>query len=264
MNRADLSAANQPIDWSKIHCAGIVGLPPRTVMARLVENRALIHDLDAEIAIEQPQHSGADLLPMVYCGILRTVVDNAMLLAGELDAIFIDIGPGKCDAARYTAQLLARTLPLPIVTCHNLDREAAGYPICRSGLPLLRKLELITAGVKKPSPPAQPPPHQPASAGFWGVPPRDFSLLELFPDTTHLYGWSRCLENKTPADHDLEAIYRPDLPTVFFAQSFCAKTALARALAAAHPNALYLDVDARGGQSARAKIEAFLQLNGAI
>lgn len=57
--------------------------------------------------------------------------------------------------------------------------------------------------------------------------------------------------------------FNPEIPTVFFAQSFCAKTALARFLASRHPHALYLDVDVHTGNSAKAKIEAFLELSGA-
>ncbi len=48
---------------------------------------------------------------------------------------------------------------------------------------------------------------------------------------------------------------------VFFAQSFCAKTALAHHLARLHPRSLFLDCDMTAGNSARAKIEAFLELS---
>ncbi len=70
------------------------------------------------------------------------------------------------------------------------------------------------------------------------------------------------MENKTPADLELESHYNPDLPTVFFAQSFCAKTALAKHLASRHPRALFLDSDISAGSSIRAKIQAFLELSG--
>ena len=50
-----------------------------------------------------------------------------------------------------------------------------------------------------------------------------------------------------------------DLPTVFFAQTFCSKTALAKYLADKY-NGLYIDVDAIPTNSAYAKIEAFLRL----
>ena len=70
------------------------------------------------------------------------------------------------------------------------------------------------------------------------------------------------MENKTPADNIMEAQVNNDIPTVFFAQSFCAKTALARLLARKHPHALYLDIDVNTGSSAKAKIQAFLELSG--
>jgi hypothetical protein len=96
------------------------------------------------------------------------------------------------------------------------------------------------------------------------VPPRDFAILDLFPPTTHVYGWSRCMENKTPADLRLESRVNLAVPTVFFAQSFCAKTALARHLASRHPRGLYVDCDVSASSSVRAKIEAFLELSGAL
>ena len=70
------------------------------------------------------------------------------------------------------------------------------------------------------------------------------------------------MENKTPADHVLELKYNPDVRTVFYAQSLCAKTALARHLALEHPHGLFLDSDVTAGGSAKAKIEAFLELSG--
>ena len=125
---------------------------------------------------------------------------------------------------------------------------------------LTQKFLDIVEGVKSADPrPAILPTCEP-TAGYWGVPPRDFSILSLFPDSTHIYGWTRCMENKTPGAGDLEYHYNPDVPTVFFAQSFCAKTALARHLARLHPQALYLDVDVTAGSSAKAKIQAFLSL----
>jgi hypothetical protein len=127
---------------------------------------------------------------------------------------------------------------------------------------LLQKFERITEGVKIIKKLTDLPATCKPTAGFWGVPPRDFSILDLFPDTTHIYGWTRCMENKTPADHELELHYNPDIPTVFYAQSFCAKTALARHLADKHPLGLYLDSDVTAGGSAKAKIQAFLELSG--
>jgi len=240
---------------------GIIGMPPLALIREANVQGLSILDLD-EPLVKADLESASPYLPKVYCAILRTAVVNALHL--ELDAIYADTGPGKCDCALHTATILADVLKIPVIKTINIDSESFGAPICQSGLPLLAKMQAITAGVKSAAPRLNPPPPCPPTAAFWGVPPRDFSILELFPDTTHIYGWARCMENKTPADHELEAEYNPEVPTVFFAQSFCAKTALARYLAGRHPHALYLDLDAHTTSSARAKIQAFLELSGVM
>jgi hypothetical protein len=237
---------------------GIVGMPPVEVIRFFNEEGAVIHDLDALLTSADMEDSVA-YLPRVYCAILRTVVLNALHL--KLDAIYIDVGPGKCDAAFHVAAVLEEALTIPVIRTINQDHLPFGVPVCQSSLPLLHKLQLITEGVKEARPKLAPPASGTPTAGFWGVPPRDFSILSHFPDTTHVYGWTRCMENKTPADADLEALFNPSVPTVFFAQSFCAKSALARLLAGRHPRALYLDADLHTGNSAKAKIEAFLELS---
>jgi hypothetical protein len=237
---------------------GIVGVPPLAVIRKLQREQHYIHDLD------EPQvRAGIDqsdrFLPRVYCAILRTVMINAVHL--ELDAIYIDVGPGKCDCALHVATVLEDTLSIPVVRTRNEDSNGFGTPLCRTAMDPVKKMTAITRSVQT----AQPSPSLPAcppSAGFWGVPPRDFSLLAPFPAATHFYGWTRCMENKTPADLKLEMHYNLEVPTVFFAQSFCAKNALARHLADLHPKSLYLDCDVTAGSSARAKIEAFLELSG--
>jgi hypothetical protein len=251
---------NGPVLPEGARRVGIAGVPPLAVMAELERRGAEILDLDAML-VDESIECAVTLLPRVYCAVLRTVVVNALHL--DLDLIVIDTGPGKCDAAAHTAAILRDRIRTPIITTRNQDTERQGNPVCVSGLPLVRKMELITESVKSAAPRNRDLAPCRATAGFWGVPPRDFSLLGLFPDSTHVFGWSRCMENKTPADAELEAMYDPTVPTVFFAQSFCAKTALARHLAAAHPRGLYLDVDATATASARAKIEAFLELSGA-
>lgn len=239
--------------------AGIVGVPPLSVMELLAEPEFEIFDLDepqGKIDLE----TASPFLPRVYCGILRTVVANS--LAIQPDIIYIDTGSGKCDCAVHTATVLEDILPnTHIIRTRNHDSADFGIPLCKAEMNLLEKMSAITTSVQNPTPYQQIPPCKP-TAGFWGVPPRDFSLLNLFPDSTHIYGWARCMENKTPDNPDLEIHYNPDIPTVFFAQSFCAKTALARHLASRHPHGLYLDCDVTAGNSAKAKIQAFLELSG--
>lgn len=237
---------------------GIVGVPPREIISTLYENRAEIIDLD-EPQIQVSLEGTAAYLPRVYCAILRTVVVNAIHL--ELDRIYIDVGPGKCDCALHVATLLQDMLPIPVIPTRNQDETGVGYPLCQTRMPLQEKMIAITKNVSSPRPSQKHPPCSPG-AGFWGVPPRDFSILTLFPDTTHIYGWTRCMENKTPANLSLESAINPEVPTVFFAQSFCAKTALAMHLANRHPRGLYVDCDVTAGNSIRAKIEAFFELSG--
>lgn len=238
---------------------GIVGVPPLSIMQTLSSPEIKIFDLDepqgkVDIEIASPY------LPRVYCGILRTVVANSLTIQPE--RIYIDTGAGKCDCAVHTATVLNDSLPdTEIIRTKNQDKYSFGTPLCKTAGNLSKRMSQITASVQSVSP-YQKLPACNATVGFWGVPPRDFSILSLFPNTTHIYGWTRCMENKTPDNLDLEMHYNPNIPTVFFAQTFCAKTALARHLAAKHPHGLYLDCDVTAGNSAKAKIQAFLELSG--
>jgi len=244
---------------SRFRKIGIIGIPPLEVIRAANKHGLVIHDLD-EPLVREDLETASPFLPRVYCAILRTAVVNALHL--ELDAIYVDTGPGKCDCALHTATILAEALPIPVIRTKNTDTAAFGTPLCQARMSLIDRMLAITAGVKSAASYQNPPVPCTPTAGFWGVPPRDFSILGLFPDTTHIHGWARCMENKTPADHALEARFNPEVPTVFFAQSFCAKTALARYLAKKHPHALYLDVDVHATGSARAKVQAFLELSG--
>ena len=237
---------------------GIVGVPPLAVIAELNRRGDVIVDLD-EPQVAAPMDQPATRIPRVYCAILRTVVLNCLHL--RLDRVYIDVGPGKCDGALHVAEVLADMLEVPVIPTRNQDRQPFGTPLCTARMPLMEKFSRITRSVQSAAAHAPLPACTPV-CGFWGVPPRDFSLLAPFPDATHVFGWTRCMENKTPADLDLERQFDPDIPTVFFAQSFCAKSALAQHLAAKHPRALAIDCDVTPGSSTRAKIEAFLELAG--
>ncbi|HBT96753.1 MAG TPA: hypothetical protein DEB25_03475 [Desulfobulbaceae bacterium] len=239
--------------------AAIVGVPPLAVVRQLEAEGAEVVDLDMPMAGVSLERA-ADCLPKVYCAILRTVVANAVSM--QPGRIFIDVGRGKCDGAVHVATILRHILPeVEVIAVENHDREPFGTPRCVTKMPLADKMQAITKSVTTSA--AHPLfATCRATAGFWGVPPRDFSLLEFFPDTTHVFGWARCMENKTPDNSQLEEFFDPEIPTVFFTQSFCAKSALARYLASLHPCALAVDSDVAVGNSGRAKIQAFLELNG--
>ena len=173
---------------------GIVGVPPLAVIKTIESGECALFDLDEPIVRESVE-TASPFLPRVYCAVLRTVVVNSLAL--KPDIIYIDVGPGKCDGAFHTAGVLESLLPgTKIVRTRNQDAADYGVPLCRTRMNLLEKMRAITLSVQSSTPHQELPACTP-DAGFWGAPPRDFSILKLFPDTTHVYGWTRCMENKT-------------------------------------------------------------------
>ena len=238
---------------------GIVGVPPWDMMQAYRKRGAVLVDLDEPLA----DFPVRDIyLPNAYCSILKRVVSNIFSLrgAGRLDLVLASVGKCKCDGMRNIASWLERTTGIPIEKVENNDMRGAGFPVCRSSLPPAKKMELIVNSVFEPLPAGLKLEESKPVCGFWGVPPYDFRILELFPDKTHIYGWSRCMENKTPADIELECSADKDVPTVFFTQSFCQKSAFAFNLAR-ECGGLYVEVDKKLSHSTKAKIEAFLEFN---
>ncbi|MEW6200853.1 MAG: hypothetical protein AB1546_02685 [bacterium] len=238
---------------------GIVGVPPWETMHKCIARGDVLVDLDEPIP-DMPVRNG--YLPTNYCSILKRVVSNIFSLreAGRLDGVIACIGEDKCDGMRHIARWLTTTTDIPIVQVRNDNSKGYGTPISESQLPLGVKMELIVGSVFRTSEPPERPRKTKPVCGFWGVPPYDFDILKLFPDRTHIYGWTRCMENKTPGDFDLECYVPEGLPVVFFVQSFCQKSALAFNLAKKH-NGLFVEVDRHLSRSARAKIEAFIRFN---
>jgi len=239
---------------------GIAGVPDQKVLDTYIKDSSEIIDLDMPLDDVDYFDAVEDYSPKIYCATLRTVFVNALVLKPQI--IIADVGEGKCDGMRFIAEALKELLPdTKIITTRNIKSMPQGNPISVSNLPLKEKMNgivnSIIKDVDKNLQPCKP------TAGFWGVPPRDFSILDLFPDTTHVYGWARCMENKAPDNMEIEMYVDQDVPIVFFAQSFCQKTMLAKYLA--HKcNGLYVDVDSQLDDSTRAKIIAFLTLKDAI
>ena len=237
---------------------GIAGVPSQEILDRYVRDQ--IVDLDMPLDGIDYFDVIEKVSPKIYCATLKTVFVNALTL--NPDVIVADVGEGKCDGMRFIAEILQRLLPkTEIITTCNVSAKPQGNPISVSNLPLKEKINRIVNSVIKDVDrnvaPCKP------TAGFWGVPPRDFSILDLFPNTTYVYGWARCMENKAPDNMEIELYVDEGLPVVFFAQSFCQKTMLAKYLASKY-NGLFVDVDALLDDSTRAKVIAFLTLRGAI
>lgn len=239
---------------------GIAGVPSQDVLDKYIDDPSTVIDLDMPVDGVEYFDPIERYAPKIYCATLRTVFTNALVLKPEI--IIADVGEGKCDGMRFIAEELKELLPNSrIITTRNIGAKPKGNPICTSDLPLREKMNIIVNNVIKDTDirvnQCKP------TAGFWGVPPRDFSILDLFPNTTYIYGWTRCMENKAPDNMEIEMLVDEGIPIVFFAQSFCQKTVLAKYLANKY-GGLFVDVDAQLDDSTKAKIIAFLTLRGAI
>lgn len=198
-----------------------------------------------------------DILPESYCAIIKNIINNAFYYKDTLLIILAPIGKDKCDSGWFAYEIL-KDMGFNIVSSifeeNTYKREVK---ISTSNIPLRKKVELITKNIYEPQ--TIKIEQCKAKFGFWGVPPNDLSILELFPNETHLYGWTRCVEAKSPADIELEMYIDKDVPTVFYSQSFCSKAQIAKYLADKY-NGLYIDIDDNVTNSTKAKIEAFLRL----
>ena len=232
---------------------GYLGCPPRQVMTKVGRAHPYDEFIDLDVSMNAPP---SHLVPDAYCQIVTNIVDNALHLKHDLRLIIAAVGEDKCDGGRFAA-LILKDLGFPIIEVRNTETERKPVTIATSALPLLDKFNRIMDGVRAPKRTRYrwaSPTH-----GFWGVPPHDMRLLELFPDTTHVYGWTRCVEAGVPADLELEMHVDQDAPTVFYAQTFCQKTSLARYLADKY-DGLYIDCDGPLTNSVVAKVQAFIRM----
>jgi len=190
-------------------------------------------------------------------------MDNAIFLKDRIELIIASTGAEKCEGGRYAAFILEK-LDFNVIQSRNDyleytdDPSEIDVPISRSDLPLVEKVEKIMSTVLDDF--AGKLNAVEPTCGLWGVPPHDFEILRMFPDATHVYGWTRCVEAGRPADINLECFVDPGVPTVFYTQSFCAKSQLAKYLAEKH-GGLFIDADGPIGTGVRARIEAFLKLS---
>lgn len=210
--------------------------------------------LDLDINYNQPIQN---ILPETNCKIMKNIIDNCFAYKDQLEIILAPIGKDKCDNAYFTS-LILKDYGFNVVQLNYEGlKERKPTPISFSNLPLREKINLITASIIEPN--TKKFEYCEPKFAFWGVPPNDFSILDLFPNETHVLGWTHCVEAGVPADIEFECFVYENIPTVFFAQSFCSKNQLAKYLANKY-NGLYIDVDDTASNSVYAKIEAFLRL----
>jgi len=233
---------------------GFWGYPHPELIKEYKEKYPEAHWIDLDISIGAPN---CDMLPAAYCAIIKNIINNAFYYKSRLIAVLAPIGRDKCDSGRLAAEILKDAGFNIITSVFEENTYKREVKISSSNLPLRKKIELITQGIIYPNEGVfnQVKP----KFGFWGVPPNDLSILELFPDETHVYGWTRCVEAQAPADTALEMFIDKDVPVVFYAQAFCSKALPAKYLADKY-DGLYIDINDTAANSTRAKIEAFLRL----
>ena len=246
---------------------GFWGYPTPDIVKSTQKNYPNAEWIDLDIDFGNPK---TNILPESYCKIIRNIIDNTVFIKPDL--ILAPIGKDKCDSGWFASRILSDMGFNVIPTIYEELEPKRAINICRSNMPLYDKVSTITDGIIKPEiientlcdisiiPETNTSENKLFTPGFWGVPPNDMEILKLFPDTTHVYGWIRCVEAGTPADLELEMYVNPNVPTVFYAQAFCSKAQLAKYLADKY-NGLYIDIDDYATGSIKAKIEAFLRLS---
>lgn len=221
-----------------------------------------------EYKLKYPNHKWLDLdldynnplqniLPDTNCKIMKNIINNCIAYKNQIEIILAPIGKDKCDNAYFLALILKDMgFNIEFLNFENLKIRKP-TPISFSNLPLTDKINFITNSIiEKNNIKLE---YCKPKFAFWGVPPNDFSILSLFPNETHVLGWTHCVEAGVPADIELECFVYENIPTVFFAQSFCSKNQLAKYLANKY-NGLFIDIDDFASKSAFAKVEAFLRL----
>lgn len=234
---------------------GFWGFPNPEIISQLKNNFPQAQWLDLDIDFDYPE---SNILPDAYCKIIKNIINNSVHLSEKLFKIVATTGKDKCDSGWFAAKIL-KEMDFDVIesTFETLSHKK-DVTICTSNLPLIEKISLITNNIINPVENLHLEQCE-AKFGFWGVPPNDLEILKLFPDETHVFGWSRCVEANAPADIELEMFVDENIPTVFYSQAFCAKSQLAKFLANKH-NGLYIDIDDYATNSIKAKIEAFLRL----
>ncbi len=203
------------------------------------------------------------LVPEVYCYIIREVINNAVKFRDKLRLVLCTTGTDKCDQGRMTKNIIDRLGLITIEASNCQKTPIRPLLISTARAPLKERITRIMELCYRPltleeidyykSRQCQP------KVNFHGVPPRDTSILDLFPEETYIQGWTRLVELGIPSRVDLEFDVDNDAPTIYFTQSFCHKALMANFLAEKN-GGLHIDIHGSATNSVQIKLDAFLNL----
>lgn len=218
--------------------------------------------LDLDINFHSPKQ---DVVPDVYCHIIRDIVNNLFYFKNELEYVICTTGRDKCDQGRNVRDLFSQK-GFKVIDASNINSVPLRKPIISQACGnlkqrIIRIMELIYKPLSASEEEYYLNNQCESRFNFHGVPPQDIELLTIFPDDTHIYGWTRLVEMGIPSRVDLEWDIDDISPTVYFSQSFCNKQMMAEHLAQKN-HGLYIDEHGRMTDSIRAKLEAFVSLKG--
>lgn len=237
---------------------GFWGQPDQATIDML--GRAGFEFVDLDIALDSPD---AGITPKVCCHIISDIVNNALAMEAELGLLIATSGVDKCDQGRNIRDLLAM-MGYNVMDASNFNIEPIRPLLISTAKgPLAPRIARIMRLLYEPLTPEEINFFQENQCepdfNYHGVPPQDFSLLDIFPETTHIWGWIRLVELGVPGMVDWEWQIGEGIPTVFYTQSFCNKEIMAKYLAQKH-HGLHIDGHGAISNSVEAKLQAFLTL----
>ncbi len=237
---------------------GFYGQPDQKVMDLFIEEGYSFLDLDIDFKV-----SNVKIVQDDYCHIIRNIINNAICYRDSIEYIICTSGRDKCDQGRNVRDILSR-LDFKVIDGSNLNKTKIREPIismARHSLKdrVIRIMNMVYAPLSEQEKDYYINNRCEPQFNYHGVPPHDIDLLNIFPDDTHIEGWIRLVEMGIPSRDDMEWDIYYNIPTVFYAQSFCNKQIMSKFLADRY-NGLYLDGHGRVTGSILAKLEAFIRL----
>lgn len=252
----EISTYVQDIDNKRI--IAFYGQPDQRVLNIF---RALDYQfLDLDINFGAPD---VDIVPDVYCHIIRDIVNNAFHFRDQVHVVLCTSGMDKCDQGRNVRDILLME-GFDIIDATNfLHKPIRPLLISTAKAPLKKRISRIMELCYKPLTEDEIEYYKQNQCAplfnYHGVPPEDINLLELFPDDTHIQGWTRLVELGIPGRIDLEWDIDNTAPTVFYTQNFCNKELMGKYLAEKF-NGLHVDGHGVVSLSVLAKLEAFIKM----